>query len=58
MAGNNVLRLVPDDTHQAQAVSQQMWSDGVRVIVPFWRTDVRNDSNNSYRKCCNSYRKC
>jgi len=40
MAGNNVLRLVPDDTHQAQAVSQQMWNDGVRVIVPFWRTDV------------------
>jgi ABC-type branched-subunit amino acid transport system substrate-binding protein len=40
LAGNNVIRLVPDDTHQAQAVSQQMWDDGVRVIVPLWRTDV------------------
>lgn len=38
--GNNVFRLVPDDTHQAQAVSQQMWNDGIRVIIPFWRTDV------------------
>ena len=38
--GNNVFRLVPDDTHRAQAVSQQMWNDGIRVIIPFWRTDV------------------
>ncbi len=40
LAGNSILRLVPDDTHQAQAVSQKMWDDGVRVIIPFWRTDV------------------
>lgn len=39
-AGNSIFRLVPDDTHQAQAVSQQMWDDGVRLVVPLWRTDV------------------
>jgi branched-chain amino acid transport system substrate-binding protein len=38
--GDNIFRLVPDDTHQAQAISRQMWQDGVRVVVPMWRTDV------------------
>ena len=38
--GNNVFRFVPDDTHQAQAVSKLMWNDGIRVVLPFWRTDV------------------
>ena len=38
--GNNVFRFVPDDTHQAQAISKLMWDDGIRVVVPFWRTDV------------------
>jgi branched-chain amino acid transport system substrate-binding protein len=36
----NILRLVPDDTHQAQAISQRMWKDGIRIVIPFWRTDV------------------
>lgn len=40
LAGNNVFRLVPDDTHQAQAISREMWRDGVRVVVPMWRTDI------------------
>jgi branched-chain amino acid transport system substrate-binding protein len=38
--GNNVFRFVPDDTNQAQAISKLMWDDGIRVVVPFWRTDV------------------
>jgi branched-chain amino acid transport system substrate-binding protein len=38
--GNNVFRFVPDDTHQAQAISREMWQDGVRVVVPMWRTDI------------------
>ena len=38
--GNNVFRFVPDDTHQAQAISKLMWNDGIRVVLPFWRTDV------------------
>jgi branched-chain amino acid transport system substrate-binding protein len=37
---SNILRLVPDDTHQAQAISQRMWKDGIRVVIPFWRTDI------------------
>jgi ABC-type branched-subunit amino acid transport system substrate-binding protein len=40
LAGDNVFRFVPDDTHQAQAVSSLMWKDGIRIIVPFWRTDI------------------
>jgi branched-chain amino acid transport system substrate-binding protein len=38
--GDNIFRFVPDDTHQAQAISKRMWQDGVRVVVPMWRTDV------------------
>jgi len=38
--GDNIFRLVPDDTHQAQAIAVQMWKDGIRVVVPIWRTDV------------------
>jgi branched-chain amino acid transport system substrate-binding protein len=40
IAGDNLLRFVPDDSHQAQAISKLMWNDGIRVVVPFWRTDV------------------
>ena len=46
--GDNIFRFVPDDTHQAQAISKKMWQDGVRVVVPMWRTDVYgNDLLNS-----------
>jgi branched-chain amino acid transport system substrate-binding protein len=38
--GDNVFRFVPDDTHQAQAISRLMWTDGIRVIVPIWRTYI------------------
>jgi branched-chain amino acid transport system substrate-binding protein len=38
--GDNIFRFVPDDTHQAQAISKRMWQDGVRIVVPMWRTDV------------------
>ena len=41
--GDNIFRFVPDDTHQAQAISKKMWQDGVRVVVPMWRTDVYGD---------------
>ena len=39
-AGDNLFRFVPDDSHQAQAISRLMWNDGIRVVVPFWRTDI------------------
>jgi branched-chain amino acid transport system substrate-binding protein len=38
--GDNVFRFVSNDIHQAQAISRQMWNDGIRIVVPFWRTDV------------------
>jgi branched-chain amino acid transport system substrate-binding protein len=40
IANDNLFRFVPDDAHQAQAISKLMWDDGIRVAVPFWRTDV------------------
>ncbi|MGA9152030.1 MAG: penicillin-binding protein activator [Candidatus Nitrosopolaris sp.] len=40
VVGNTVYRFVPDDTYQAQAISRLMWQDGVRVVVPMWRTDI------------------
>ncbi|HZD34904.1 MAG TPA: penicillin-binding protein activator, partial [Nitrososphaeraceae archaeon] len=38
--GDNVFRFVPDDTHQANAISRLMWDDGIRIVIPFWRNDV------------------
>jgi ABC-type branched-subunit amino acid transport system substrate-binding protein len=40
VVGNNVYRFVPDDTYQAQAISRLMWQEGVRAVVPMWRTDI------------------
>jgi ABC-type branched-subunit amino acid transport system substrate-binding protein len=40
VVGNNVYRFVPDDTYQAQVISRLMWQEGVRVVVPMWRTDI------------------
>jgi branched-chain amino acid transport system substrate-binding protein len=37
---DNLFRLVPDDSHQAQAIAEKMWQDGVRVVVPMWRSDI------------------
>lgn len=37
---DNVFRLLPDDTHQARAVSNMMMDDGIKAIVPIWRSDV------------------
>ncbi len=41
--GDNVFRLCPDDSHQAEAVSRLMWEDGIRAVVPLWRGDVWGD---------------
>ena len=37
---DNVFRFVPDDSHQALAIAKKMWQDGVRVVVPMWRSDI------------------
>lgn len=41
--GDNIFRLVPDDTHQAEAITTQIWKDGIRVVIPMWRADIYGD---------------
>jgi ABC-type branched-subunit amino acid transport system substrate-binding protein len=38
--GDNLFRLVPDDTNQGKVVAKEMIKDGIKVIVPFWRNDI------------------
>ncbi|HEY9387695.1 MAG TPA: penicillin-binding protein activator, partial [Nitrososphaeraceae archaeon] len=38
--GDNLFRFVPDDTHQGEAIAKKMWNDGVRIVVPMWRSDI------------------
>jgi len=40
IAGDNLFRFVPDDRHQGEAIVKRMWNDGIRLVVPFWRTDI------------------
>jgi branched-chain amino acid transport system substrate-binding protein len=35
--GDNLFRLVPDDTNQGKIVAERMIKDGIKVIVPIWR---------------------
>lgn len=37
---DNIFRLVPDDSHQAKAISKKMWEHGIRFVIPLWRDDV------------------
>nr|WP_294804242.1 penicillin-binding protein activator [uncultured Nitrososphaera sp.] len=50
ISGDNVFRLVPDDTHQAKAVARQMWDDGVKVVVPMVRADVFGNNLQKFLK--------
>ena len=38
--GDNLFRLVPDDTYQGKILAEKMNSDGIKVIVPIWRGDI------------------
>ena len=38
--GDNLFRLVPDDTNQGKIVAERMISDGIKVIVPIWRGEL------------------
>ena len=40
IGGDNLFRLVPDDTYQGKIIAQRMIQDGIKVIVPFWRGDI------------------
>jgi ABC-type branched-subunit amino acid transport system substrate-binding protein len=38
--GDNLFRLVPDDTYQGKIIAKRMIQDGIKVIVPFYRGDI------------------
>jgi branched-chain amino acid transport system substrate-binding protein len=38
--GDNLFRLVPDDTYQGKILAEEMISDGIKVIVPIWSGDI------------------
>jgi branched-chain amino acid transport system substrate-binding protein len=43
IAGDNIFRLVPDDTREAVAMTTMLRADGIRALIPVWRTDLGND---------------
>jgi branched-chain amino acid transport system substrate-binding protein len=40
IANDNLFRFVPDDKNQADFISNKMWDDGIRVVIPIWRSDT------------------
>jgi branched-chain amino acid transport system substrate-binding protein len=38
--GDNLFRLVPDDTYQGKIIARRMIGDGIKIIVPLWRGDI------------------
>ena len=38
--GDSVFRFVPDDLNQAKEIAKEMWSQGIRMVIPFWRDDI------------------
>lgn len=40
IAHDNLFRFVPDDKNQAEFISNKMWNDGIRVVIPMWRSDT------------------
>ena len=40
IVGDNLFRLVPDDTNQGKIIAEKMFKEGIKVIVPFFRCDV------------------
>ncbi len=42
IADDNVFRLVPDDSHEGQAMVALLAGDGIGTVVPLWREDAGN----------------
>jgi len=42
IAGDNVFRFCPDDKLEGEAIAALMHADGIRSIVPIWRSDPGN----------------
>lgn len=43
ISGDNVYRLIPDDTKQAPALSKLFQDRGIDLIIPVWRADAWGD---------------
>jgi branched-chain amino acid transport system substrate-binding protein len=43
IAGDNVIRLVPDDVREAEALVALLAADQIHALVPAWRGDVGNE---------------
>src|SRR6266704_905183 len=41
--GDNIFRLCPNDTREAEAIVALMQHDGIGAIVPLWRNDAGNN---------------
>ena len=39
---DNILRFVPDDTHEIEALNALLKQDGITAVVPMWRADAGN----------------
>ena len=53
--GDNLFRLVPDDTYQGKIVAERMIKDGIKVIVPIWRGGLY--SNDLYKSTTSYFEK-
>jgi ABC-type branched-subunit amino acid transport system substrate-binding protein len=53
--GDNLFRLVPDDTYQGKIVAEKMIKDGIKVIVPIWRGGLY--SNDLYKSTTSYFEK-
>jgi branched-chain amino acid transport system substrate-binding protein len=53
--GDNLFRLVPDDTYQGKIIAQRMINDGVRTIVVLWRGNI--NGNELYKSTKSNFEK-
>jgi len=42
IADDNIFRFCPNDIPEGQAISDLMWANGIRTVIPVWRADVGN----------------
>lgn len=43
ISDDNVFRLVPDDSHEGEAMVALLVGDGIQTVVPLWREDAGNE---------------
>jgi ABC-type branched-subunit amino acid transport system substrate-binding protein len=53
--GDNLFRLVPDDTYQGKIIAQRMINDGIKTIVVLWRGNI--NGNELYKSTKSNFEK-